>query len=86
MKIKISESGNAKIRIWLPTRLVFNQLSVTLYAYFVKKGICQSQISFDGKSLRKFIRGFYKCRKKFGGKLEIVDIESKNGDSIKIVL
>ncbi len=86
MKIKISENGKTKIRIWLPTRLVLNQLSVTLYAYFVKKGICQSQISFNGKSLRRFIRGFYKCRKNSGGKLEIVDIESKNGDIVKIVL
>ena len=86
MKIKISEKGKNGFWLWLPTRLVLNEISVRLYFFLIKIGICEKQIPINEKNLIKFVRGFYKCRKKFGGKLEIVDIESKNGDLVKIVL
>lgn len=86
MKIKVSESGKTKFLLWLPTRLVFNEISVSLYSFFVKTGLCESEIELSPKSLRKFVRGFYECRKKFGGKLELVDIETKGGNLVKIIL
>ena len=85
MKIKIKD-GKRNFFIWLPTRLVFNELSVSLYFFFVKTGICENQIPFNEKSLLKFVRGFYEYRKKSGGKLELVDIESKDGEKVKITL
>ena len=86
MKIKVSESGKTKFLLWLPTRLVFNEISVSLYSFFVKTGLCENEIELSPKSLRKFVRGFYECRKKFGGKLELVDIETKGGNFVKIIL
>ena len=86
MKIKISENEKVKFLLWLPTRLVFNKVLVLLYFFFAEKGILENEISFSKKNLLKFVKGFYKCRKNFGGKLELVEIESKNGNLVKIIL
>ena len=86
MKIKISENEKVKFLLWLPTRLVFNKVSVLLYFFFAEKGILENEISFSKKNLLKFVKGFYKCRKNFGEKLELVEIESKNGNLVKIIL
>ena len=86
MKIKVSEKGKVKFKISIPTRLVFNGFSVTAYAFFVKTGFCESDLGLDAKSLRKFVKGFYECRKNFGGKFDMVDVETKDGTSVKITL
>ena len=86
MKIKISEEGKNGFWLWIPTRLVFNVISVRIYFFLIKIGICENQVPINEKNLIKFVRGFYKCRKKFGGKFELVDIESKDGDKVKIIL
>ena len=86
MKIKISENEKVKFSLWLPTRLVFNVISVRLYFFIIKIGLCKNEIGFSEKSLIKFVRGFYKIRKHFGGKLELVEVETKGGNFVKIIL
>ena len=86
MKIKISENEKVKFLLWLPTRLVFNKVLVLLYFFFIKIGLCENEVGLSSKSLLKFVRGFYQCRKNFGGKLELVEIETKDGNLIKITL
>ena len=86
MKIKVSESGKTRFLLWLPTRLVFNVISVWLYFFIIKIGLCKNEIELSPKNLRKFVRGFYECRKKFGGKLELVEVETKGGNFVKIIL
>lgn len=86
MKIRISEEGKVKFRLWLPTRLLFNRFFATLLPVFAGKELKKYKIRLTGSACRKFVREFYKCRKKFGGKLELVEVQSSSGDFVKIVL
>ena len=86
MKIKVIDEEKTKFFLWLPTRLVLNEVSVTLFAFSAKFAPAKYKTPLSGKALRKFVSGFYKYRKKFGGKLEIVHVETKEGDLVEVTL
>ena len=86
MKIKVIDEEKTKFFLWLPTRLVLNKVSVTLFAFSAKFAPAEYRVALSGKALRKFVRGFYKCRKNFGGKLELVHVETKEGNLVEVVL
>lgn len=85
MKIKIDD-GRKKFSLWIPERIFLNQLTVSLFPGLVKKELEKHGVKLKASSLRKFVRGYYKCKRKFGGKIELVDVESKNGEKVKIIL
>lgn len=87
MKIKIFDAEeNKRFCLWLPTHLVFNSLFASIVPLFAKKELKKYRIRLSGKTCRKFIKEFYRSRRHFGGKLEIVNVESKDGSRVKIVL
>lgn len=89
MKIKIYDpEENKKFFIWLPTHLLINSFFASIAPLFLNNGIKKYGVSLktNGKSLRKFVRGFYKARRHFGGKLNFVEVESAKGEVVKITL
>lgn len=86
MKIYISEKGQETFRISLPERIVFNSVSATLFPLFINRYLKKGGIKITGKMCRKFVRGFYKIRKDLGGKIDLVDVESKDGTTVKITV
>lgn len=85
MKIKIIDKEK-NFSLSLPTRLLFNQFFASLVPVFINAELKKYGICVTGSMCRKFIRGFYKTRKNFGGKLELVEVESKDGEKVKITL
>ena len=86
MKIIISEKEKEPFSIKLPHRLLFNTFSASLFPLFINKRLKKSGIKITGKMCRKFVRGFYKTRNHFGGKINLVDIETKDGIFVKIII
>ena len=86
MKIKIVEENKKRFCLILPTRLLFNALSATLLPVFAKRELEKQGIHMKAKDLRKFVRVFYKTRRHFGGRLDIVEVKSSEGDIVKITL
>ena len=86
MKIIISEKEKEPFSIKLPHRLLFNTFSASLFPLFINKRLKKSGIKITGKMCRKFVRGFYKTRHHFGGKIDLVDIETKDGIFVKIII
>ena len=89
MRIKIiSKEENSRINLWLPTHLILNGVFASVAAPFINAELKKQNINikFSGKSLRKFVKGFYKIRRHFGGKIDLVDIEDADGSIVKIVL
>ena len=86
MKIKIIDEGKKRFCIVFPTRLLFNCFTATLTPLFAKHELEKQGIKIKAKDLRKFVRAFYKARRRFGGKLDIVEVETCDGTGVKITL
>ena len=84
MKILVSGENDFKIRI--PNRLFFNQFSATVASFFINRKLKKYKIILKGKYLRKFVREFYKYRRKLGRDFEVVNVESKDGHTVRIIL
>ena len=85
MRIKIiDKEQNFSLR--LPTGLLLNQFFASLFPLFINRKLKKYKIRLSGSMCRKFVRGFYKTRKHFGGKLELVEVESADGSFVKIIL
>lgn len=85
MKIKIIDKEK-DFSIRLPTRLLLNQIFASLLPVFVNRELKKYKIRLTGSMCRKFVRGFYKTRRHFGGKLELVEVRAADGTFVKIVL
>lgn len=84
MKILISGEKDFKIRI--PNRLFLNQFSATVASFFISRKLKKYKIILKGKHFRKFVREFYKYKRKLGNDFEVVNVESKDGDTVRIIL
>ena len=85
MKIKIIDKEQ-NLSLWIPTRLLLNRFFASLVPIFVNKELKKYKIRLSGSICRKFVRSFYKTRRHFGGKIELVEVESADGSFVKIVL
>ena len=85
MKIKIIDKEQ-NFSLWIPTRLLLNRFFASLIPIFVNGKLKKYKIRISGSMCRKFVRGFYKTRKHYGGKIELVEVESADGSFVKIVL
>jgi len=85
MKIRIIDKQK-NFSLWLPTRLFLNQFSASLFPLFIKQKLKKHKIRISGSICRKFVREFYKVRKNFGGKLELVEVRAADGTFVKITI
>ena len=86
MRIEITSEGREPFVIKLPERIILNGFCATVAPVFARKKLRKSGIKLTGKMCRKFVRGFYKTRKDFGGTLDLVDVEAKDGTKVKITV
>ena len=86
MQIKIkAKDENKNINILLPTSLVFSNLSAIIAHKAITNKVEKEQFSISRKDLARLMWMLRSFKKKYG-KLELVDIESSDGDIIKISL
>lgn len=85
MKIKIIDKEK-NFSLWLPTRLFLNGFSASLFPLFINGKLKKHKSRISGSICRKFVREFYKVRKNFGGKLELVEVKAADGTFVKITL
>ncbi len=85
MKIKIIDK-ELNFSLCLPTKLLFNGFFTSLVPLFINAKLKKYDIRITGRMCRKLVREFYRTKKHFGGKFELVEVESKNGEKVKITL
>ena len=88
MRIYVKSPGSRTINIALPTRLILNNLTATIGTKQLNKYInanTQEEIFLSPVEVRKFIRLIHELRKKYPD-WYIVDVESANGEIVKIKL
>ncbi len=89
MKIKVFDpEENKRFFIWIPTHLLMNSLFATVAPPFINDELKKYGVNFkiNGRCLRKFVRGFYKARKRFGKNFNVVEVESSDGSIVKITI
>jgi len=86
MKIKVVEEGKKRFSLIIPTRLLLNGFFASVVPVFAGRELKKYRIQLSGKSCRKFVKEFYRIRKRFGGRLDLVDMEAADGTKVKIVL
>lgn len=86
MKIKVVEKGKKSFFLAIPTRLLLNGFFASLAPVFANSELKKYKIKLSGKTCRKFVKEFYRVRKHFGGRLDLVDVEAADGTKVKIVL
>ena len=84
MRIR-AHSGDYRINLLLPTNLIFSDLMATLGGIVGTKyaGVAMDHVS--PQQLRKLFRELRKIKRKYGS-WELVDIQSSEGDIVKVVL
>lgn len=85
MKIKIIDKEK-NFSLSLPTRLFLNGFSASLFPFFINRKLKKHKIRISGSICRNFVREFYKVRKNFGGKLELVEVKAADGTFVKITI
>lgn len=80
MKIEL-KSGGHRILLLLPSRLIFSRLTVRIAEKYLQK----KDIVFPPGAAKEFVLTVRKCRK-YHKKLVLVDVESADGEKVKITL
>lgn len=83
MRIFIHSPGNRTIRLALPTRLLFNNVTALIGASMFRTQLANSGIK--AADLRKLVRELHRMRKKHPG-LMLVEVEQSGGDTVRIRL
>ena len=81
MRIQI-KSAEKNLHLWFPTNWIFSR-GVAWLA--VRYGMEQSGMNLTGDQLCSLFAEFRRIKKKYGA-WELVDVESSNGEQVKIIL
>ena len=84
MKIKI-RSDEHKFTLWVPTGLLFSRATVYLFDKVGRKYAGDAMKNIPPEALNKIFAEFRRIKRKHGH-WELVDLESADGDIVKIVL
>lgn len=86
MRIFIRSADNKIINIVLPSSLIFNNITAAIGAKIINKHVSADEnYSIRTKDMRIIIRELNRFKKKYPT-LNIVDIESSDGNIVKIML
>ena len=87
MKIDITTDEGRRILLWFPTRLILNRRTAHLIVRHINK---ENQKSGNPKlTVRQFmplVKEIHRQRKRRDEKWILVDVESANGEKVKIIL
>jgi hypothetical protein len=84
MKIVVGSARGKTIKLLLPTRLIFNSITATIGARMIRKH-ARMDSSINAHDLRRFVKEVNRM-KKIHPRMNIVDIESADGDIVQIRL
>jgi len=86
MRIYISSPREKTINLRFPTRLVFNKLTAIIGAKAMNKHIqTDEKLNISSHDMKRFFKELIRMKKKYPD-LYLVDVESADGDVIKIIL
>lgn len=85
MKIIIKSPGEKAIRILIPTRLLCNNFTALIGTKAASKYLPTSYQKLSSKQLRMLFKEFIRISRKYRG-LVLVDVESSDGEILKIIL
>ncbi|MBQ7874799.1 MAG: hypothetical protein IJ306_06545 [Oscillospiraceae bacterium] len=85
MKIKVIDKER-NFFIGIPTWLIMNYFSATFAPLFINRKTKKHGFRVTVPMCWKFVRAFNKTKKHFGGSLEFVDVETADGEKIKVIL
>ena len=82
MRIQVKD-GEHHIRILLPTRLIFSRLTAWIGSVAINKYVPQRSLS--GEQIDKIFAEFRRIKAKHG-RWDLVDVESADGEKVKVIL
>lgn len=86
MRIKVQENGGKAINLIFPTGLLFNPITAKIAFVAIEKALKQKEeFRISEKQLRQLFFALRDCKRNFPG-LVLVDVESADGDLVKITL
>lgn len=86
MRIDVIEEGKSAFSFPIPEKLVLNGFFASLVPIFINGRLKKHGIKLKGKLLRKIVKEYYRTKNGLGKDFEFITVDSKNGDSVKIVL
>jgi hypothetical protein len=85
MRIKVKSDDGKKINLIFPTWFVFSDLGARIAAKVISRNAEPHEFNLSGKDLSRLMAELRKIKKKYG-RFELVDVQSAEGDTVKIVL
>jgi len=86
MRIEIKSAGKKAIKLRIPTALLFNNLTAKIALESLKEHIkVEENPSLSPEDIKLIIKELRRMKEKYP-KLQLVDIESAEGDIVKIIL
>lgn len=88
MRILVKSANERTIHIILPSGLILNNLTATLGTKVINKYInqnCDSTVNITSHDVRKLVQEIRRLKRKYPN-WYLVDIESSDGDVVKIKL
>lgn len=82
MRVFISSPGETPIDLVIPTRMLFNRLTVWLAGKMLDRFVATVQ-TVDKRDLRRFIREMNRLEQKYSG-MDLVKVESADGGIVRI--
>ena len=87
MKIDIRSAESKHIVLWIPTRLILNRLTASIFVSKINK--VNKESGAPKITVRQFmplVREIHRCRRRRDEKWVLVDAKSADGEMVKIVL
>lgn len=85
MKVRIQEKGNRPICILLPTKLIFNARFLSFGIRLANKYAPNQIPNVDPVILENLCNEICRIKSKYGH-WELINVESANGDYVKVIL
>ena len=84
MRIKIKGEGR-NVDICLPTALIFNGITAEVAAYSMGKSAPARDNNLSARQMRALFSEFRRIKNKYGT-WTLVDVQSSDGETVKIIL
>lgn len=84
MRILVKDDEHT-IRLWLPTALIFSSLTAEIAAHCMRKYVKDPRVNLTSRQLRALFAEMRRIRHRHGS-WELVDVQSADGEKVKIIL
>ncbi len=85
MRILIEEDGKKVFKFVFPNKLIFNRLTAAITAIAIEKHNNLDILNLELSGWRRLFKEINRIKRKFPH-LELVDVETHDGDKVKITL